>query len=177
MQRLWHPVSSLKVQKMGKQWKQWRPYFLGSQITVDGKYSCEVKRCCSLKENYDKPREHIRKQRHYFANKDLSSQSPGFSSSHVWIWDLDHPEGWVPNNWYFWTVVLEKTLESPLGSKEIKLVNPIGNQSWILIGRTDAEAPNLWLPNAKRQLIRKNPDAGKNWRQEEKGMTEDLIVV
>ena len=101
-----------------------------------------------------------------------------FYSSHVQMWVLDHKEGWVPKNWYFWTVVLEKTFESPLDWKEIEPVNPIGNQSWIFIGRTDAEAETLklWLPDAKNWLVRKDPDAGKDWRQEEKGMTEDEIV-
>ena len=94
------------------------------------------------------------------------------------MWELDHKESWAPKNWCFWTVVLEKTLESPLDSKEIKSVNPEGNQSWIFIGRTDAEAevPKLWPPNEKSRLIRKDPDAGKNWGQEEKGMTEDEMV-
>ena len=91
------------------------------------------------KESYDQPRQHITKQRHYFANKGPFSQSYGLFSSHVWMWKLDHKEGWAPKNWCFWTVVLEKTLESPLDSKGIKPVNPKGNQSWILIGRTDAE--------------------------------------
>ena len=94
---------------------------------------------CSL-ESYDQPRPHIKKQRHYFANKGPSSQSYGFSSSHVWMWELDREESWVPKNWCFWTVVLEKTLESPLDCKEIQPVHPIGNQSWIFIERTDAEA-------------------------------------
>ena len=99
------------------------------------------------------------------------------SSSHVWMWELDHEEGRVLKNWCFWTVVLEKTLESPLDCK-IKPVNPKGNQPWIFIGRTDAEAeaPILWLPDAKNQLIGKDPDAGKDWRQEEKGTTEDDMV-
>ena len=99
-----------------------------------------------------------------------SGQSYGFYISHVWMWELDHKEGWVPKNWCFWTVVLEKTLESP---KEIKPVHPKGNQSWIFTGRTDAEteAPILWPPNSKNQFIGKHPDAGKDWRQEEKGMT------
>ena len=102
----------------------------------------------------------------------------GFSSSHVQMWELDYKESWALKNWCFWTVVLEKTLESPLDSKEIKLVNPKGNQSWIFIGRTDAEAetPVLWPPDGKNWLIRKDPDAGKDWRQEEKGMTEDEMV-
>ena len=130
------------------------------------------------KKSYDKPRQHIKKQRHYFTDKGLYSQSYVFSSSHVWIWELDHKEGWVPNNWCFWTVVLEKTLKSPLDCKEIKLIHPKGNQSWILIGRTDAEAEAsiLWPPVAKTWLIRKDPDAGKDWRQEEKGVTEDEMV-
>ena len=123
-------------------------------------------------------RQHIKKQRHYFANKDLPSQSYGFSSSHVWMWELDYKEGWVPKNWCFWTVMLEKTLESPLHCKEIQPVHPKGNQSWIFIGRTDAEAktPILWPPDVKNLLIWKDPDAGKDWKQEEKGMTEDEMV-
>ena len=101
-----------------------------------------------------------------------------FSSSHVWIWELDYKESWGPKNWCFWTVVLEKTLESPLDCKEIHPVNPKGNQSWIFIGRADAEAgaPVLWPPDAKNWLIGKDPDAGKDWRQEEKGTTEDEMV-
>ena len=106
------------------------------------------------------------------------SQSYGFSSSDVWMWELDHKESWVPKNWCFWIVELEKTLESPLDCKEIKPVNPKGNQSWIFIGRTDAEAeiPVLWPPDEKNWLIWKDPDAGKDWRQEEKGMTEDEMI-
>ena len=92
------------------------------------------------------------------------------------MWELDHKESWGPKNWCFWTVVLEKTLESPLDCKEIKSVNPKENQSWITIGRTDAEVPIFWLPDANRWLIRRDPDAGKDWRQEEKGMTEDEMV-
>ena len=117
-------------------------------------------------------------QRHYFADKYTSSQSYGFSSGHVWMWELDCKESWAPKNWCFWTVVLEKTLESPLDCKEIQLVHPRGNQSWIFIGRTDAEAetPILWSPDAKRWLTGKDPDAGKDWRREEKGMTEDEMV-
>ena len=115
------------------------------------------------KKNYDKLRQCIKKQRHDFANKGLSSQSSGFSSSHVWMWDLDHKEGWVLKNWCFWTVAQEKTLEGLLNSKEVKLVNPKGNQPWIFIGRTDAEAesPILWSPDAKSQLIEKDLILGK----------------
>ena len=106
------------------------------------------------------------------------SQKYGFSSSHAQMWELDHQEGWAPKNWCFWTVVLEKTLESSLEWKEIKPVNPKGNLSWIFIGRTDAEAetPILWPPDAKNWLLGKDPDAGKDWRHEEKGLTEDEIV-
>ena len=125
------------------------------------------------KESYEHPRQHIKKQRHYFANKGPSSQSYVFSSSHVWMWESDYKEGWVPKNWCFWAVVLEKTLESPLDCKEIKPVNPQGSQSWIFIGRTDieAEAPKVWPPDGKNWLIRKDADTGKDWRQEETGKT------
>ena len=99
----------------------------------------------------------------------------GISSSRAWIWELDYKETWAPKNWCLWTVVLEKSLESPLNCKEIKPVNPKGNQSWIFIGRTDAETSILWPPDAKNWLIWKDPDDGKNWRQKEKGMTEDEI--
>ena len=131
----------------------------------------------SWKKSYKKPRQHIKKQRYYFANKGLSSQSYGFSSSHVWMWMLDHKENWASENWCFWTVVLEKTLESLLDSKEIQPGNPKGNQSWIFIERTDAEveAPILWPPDVKNWLIGKDLDAEKDWRQE-KGMTEDEMV-
>ena len=110
--------------------------------------------------------------------KGLYSQSYGPSSGHFQMWELDHKEGWAPKNWCFQTAVLEKTLESPLGSKEIKSVHPKGNQSWLFIGRTDAEteAPMLWPLDANSWLTGKDPDAGKNWRQEEKGMTGDEIL-
>ena len=123
------------------------------------------------KKSYDKPRQPVKKQRHYFANKGPCSQSYGFSSSHVWMLELDYKESWALKNWCFWTVVLEKTLESPLDRKEIQTVHPKGNQSWIFIGRTDVEAetPIVWPPHAKSWLIGKDPDAGKGWRQEEKG--------
>ena len=130
----------------------------------------KLKDAWSLEKSYDKPRQCIKRQRHHFADKDLCSQSYGFSSSHVQMWEFDHKEGWVLKNWCFQTVVLEKILESPLDSKEIKPVNPKGNQPWILIGRIDAEAPIFWLPDAKNWLIGKDPGAGKDWGQEEKGM-------
>ena len=98
-----------------------------------------------------------------------------FSSSHVWMWELNHKESWMPKNWCFWTVVLEKTLASPLDCKNNKPVNLKGNQPWRFMGRTDAEASILWPPDAKSWLIGKDPDAGEDWRQEEKGMTEDKM--
>ena len=110
-------------------------------------------------------------QRHHFADKGPYSQSRGpFPSSDIWMWELDHKEGWVWKNWYFQVVMLQKTPESPLDSKEITPVNPKGNQPWIFIGRTDDEAgaPTLWPPHVKNLLIGKDPDAGKDWRQEEK---------
>ena len=130
------------------------------------------------KKSYDQPRQHIKKQRHYFANKGLSSQGYGFSSGCVWMWELNYKGSWAPKNWCFWTVMLEKTLERPLDCKEIQIVHPKGGQSWIFIGRTDAEAetPILWPPDAKNWLIWQDPNAGKNWRQEEKGTTEDEMV-
>ena len=120
----------------------------------------------------------LKKQRHNFVNKCPSSQCHGFSSSHVWIWELDYKESWVPKNWCFWTVVLEKTFESSLDCKEIQPVHPKGDQSWVFIGRTVAEAedPILWPLETKNWLIGKDPDAGKDWRQEEKGPREDEMV-
>ena len=127
---------------------------------------------------YDQPRHHIKKQRHYLVNKGLSSQGYGFSSGHVWMWELDYKESWAPKHRCFWTVVLEKTLESPLDCKEIQPVYPKGDQSWVFIGRTDVEAetPVLWPPDVKSWLIWKHPDAGKDWGQEEKGTTEDEMA-
>ena len=130
------------------------------------------------KKSYDQLWQCIKKQRHYFANKGLSSQNYGFSNSHVWMWELDYKESWALKNWCFWTVVLEKTLESPLECKEIQPVHPKGDQSWVFIRRTDAEAETLilWPPGVKSWLTGKDPDAGKGWRQEEKGTTEDEMV-
>ena len=138
----------------------------------------KLKDTYSLEESYDQPRQHIKKQRHYFANKGPSSQGYGFSSGHVWMRELDCEESWAPKNWCFWTVVLEKTLESPLDCREIQPVHPKGDQSWVFIGRTDVEAetPIIWPPNAKSWLIGKDRDAGKDWGQEEKGTTEDEMV-
>ena len=127
---------------------------------------------------WKKPRQHIKKQRHYFDDKCPYSQSYCFSSSHVKMWELDYQESWAPKYWCFWTVVLEKTLEIPLDWKEIKPVNLKGNRSWIFIGRTDAEAEAsiLWLPDEMNWLSRKDPDAGQDWRQEEKGTREEEMV-
>ena len=153
--------------------------FGGSKITADGNCSHEIKRHLLLGRkattNLDsilKSRDITKETKETFANKCPTSQDYGISSSHVWMWELDHKESWVPKNWCFWTVVLDKTLESPLDFKEIRPVNPKGNQSWIFIGRSDAEAPILWPPDVKKWL----PDAGKDWGQEEKGPTEDEMV-
>ena len=126
------------------------------------------------KKSYDQPRQHIKKQRHYFVSKGPSSQSYGFSSSHVSMWESDYKGSWAPKNWCFWTVVLEKTLESPLDCRDIQSLHPKGSQSWIFIGRTyaKAETPILWSPDAKNWLIWKYHDARKEWRQEEKATTE-----
>ena len=141
----------------------WAPKSLQMVMTA-----MKLKDACSLVESHD---QHTKKQRHYFAYKFWSSESFGFSSSHVWMWELDYKESWAPKNWCCWTVMLEKTLESLLDCKEIQPVHPKGDKSWVFIGRTDAEAetPVLWPPDAKNWLISKDPDAGKDWRWEEKG--------
>ena len=165
---------------MGKQWKQWLTLFLGgSKITADGDCSHEIKRCLLLGRkvmtNLDSI---VKKQRLYFVNKGLSRQGYGLFSSHVWMWELGYKESWAPKNWCFWTVVLEKTLESPLDFKEIQLVHPKGYHSWMFIGRTDVEAetPILWPSDVKNWLIRKDPEAGNDWRKNEKRTTEDEMV-
>ena len=152
--------------------------FLGSKITADGDCSHKIKMLAPWNKSYNKPSEHIKKQRYHFAKKVSSSQRYGFSSSHVWVWKLDYKESWVPKNWCFWTVVLERTLESPLDWKEIEPLNSQRRQSWIFIGRTvaEAEAPILWPPYAKSWLTGKDPSAGKDWGQEEKGTTENKMV-
>ena len=133
------------------------------------------------KKSYDQPRQHIEKQRHYFANKGPSSQGYGFSCDHVWMLELDDKESWAPKNWCFWTVVLEKTLERRvlrvLDCKEIQPVHS-EDQPWDFLGRNDAEAetPVLWPPHVKSWVIGKDSDAGRDWRQEEKGTTEDEMA-
>ena len=150
----------------------------GSKITAGGDCSHEIKRCLLLGRKVMTKRQHIQKQRHYFANKGLSSRSYGFSSGHVWMWELDYEESWAPKKWCFWTVVLEKTLETPLDFKVLKSVHPKGEQFWIFIERTDvqAETPILQPPDVKNWLIRKDLDAQKDWSLEEKGMTEYEMV-
>ena len=152
--------------------------FPGSKITGDGDCSREMKRCLLLGRKAMTNLDSLLKSRHYFANKSLCSQSYGFPSGRVWMWKLDHKESWVPENWCFWTVELEQPRESPLDCKEIKPVHPKGTQSWVFIEGTDAEAeaPILWPPGVKSWLTGKDLDAGKDWRQEEKGMTDDEMV-
>ena len=164
---------------MGKKVETMKDFiFLAFKITVDSDCSHEIKLLAPWKKSYDRHRQPVKKQRHYFANKGLYTQSCDLSSSHVWMWELDHKESWMPKNWHFQTVVL-KALESPLDCKEIKPVNPKGNQPWIFTGGTDAEAeaPVVWRPGSKSWLTEKDPDVRKDWRQEEMGMTEDEIVV
>ena len=148
--------------------------FWDSKITADDDCSREIKRCLLLGRKAMTNLDSILKSRLYFANKGPSGQSYGFYSSHVWMWEWDYKESWALKNWWFWTVVLDKTVESPLDCKEIQVVHPRGNQSWIFIGRTDAEAdtPILWPLDVKNWLIGKDPDAGKDWRQKEKRTTE-----
>ena len=140
----------------------------------------EEKMLASWMESYEKPRQYIKKQGHHFVEKVLYVQSYGFPSSQIWMWQLDHKESWALKNWCFSIVVLEKTLESPSDSKEIKPINPKGNQSWLFIGRTDAEAeteaPILWPPDENSQLIGKDPHVGKDWRQKEKRVAENEMV-
>ena len=164
---------------MGKQWKQWQTLFFevpkSLQMVI---VAMKLKDIWSLEGKLWQPTQHVKRQRHCFANKGTSSQRYGFSSSHVWMWELDYKESWAPKNWCFWTVLLEKTLESPLDCKEIQPVHPKGDQSWIFVGRTSAEGetPILWPPGVKNWLPGKGTDARKDWRWEEKGMTEGEMV-
>ena len=152
--------------------------FLGSKIIADGDCSHEIKRGLLLGRKVIISLDSILKKGHYFSNKGLSSQSYGFSRNQVWMWELDYKESRVLKNPCFWTVVLEKTLETPLDCKEIQKVHPKGNQSWIFIGRTDveAEAPIFWPPDAKGWIIGKDSDAGKDWWQKEKRVAQDEMV-
>ena len=137
--------------------------FLGSKITADGDCSHEIKRCLLLGRKYMTNLDSIL-ERHYFVHKGPSSQGYDFSTSPVWMWELDYEESWVPKNWCFWTVILETTVESPLDSKDIEPVHTKGDQPWVYFGRTDAEAetPVLWPPHVKNWLIGKDPDAGRD---------------
>ena len=153
-----------------------RLYFLGSKITADSDGSHEIKRPLVLGRKAMTNLGSILKSRDItLPTKVRLVKATGFSSSHVWMWELDYKESWVPKNLCFWSVALEKTFESPLDCKEIKSVHPKGSWSWIFIGRTDieAETPILWPPDAMNWLIWKDPEAGKDWRWEEKGTTED----
>ena len=164
---------------MGKQGKQWLTLFLGSKITADGDCSHEIKRRLLLGRKIMTNLDSILKSTDItLPTKVHLVKGYGFSSSHVRMWELDYNESWEQKNWCFWTVVLEKTLESPLDCKEIQPVHPKGDQSWVFIGRTNVEAETsiLWPPDAKSCLIWKDPDAGKDWGREEKGMTEDEMV-
>ena len=158
---------------MGRQWKQCQTLFFGAPKSLQ-----MVNAAMKLKDAYSLEGKlwptwiaYYEKQRHYFASKGPSGQGYGFSSGHEWMWELDCEESWVLKNWCFWTAVLEKSLESPLGCKEIQPVHPKGDQSLVFIGRTDAEAetPILWPPHAKSWFIGKDPDAGRDWGQEERG--------
>ena len=170
---------------MGKHWKQWETLFWGVPKSLQMVTAAmKLKDTCSVEEKLWLLRQHIQKQRHYFADKGLSSKSYGFSSSHVWMWELDHKEGWAPNNWFFWAVVLEKPLESPSDCKEIQPVHPKGlitkgllRPEYSLEGlMLEAEAPTLWPPDVKSRLIWKDPDGGKDWGQEAKRAKEDEVV-
>ena len=171
---------------MGKEWKQCQTLFfwlqnhcrwLLQQLNLKKERKKERKTLAPLKESYDQPRQHIKKQRHYFASKGPSSQDYSFSTGHVWMWQLDCEESWVLKNWCFWIVVLEKTLESPL---DCKVIQPIHSedQPWDYFRRNDAKAetPVLWPPHVKSWLIGKDSDAGRDWGQEEKGTTENEMA-
>ena len=154
--RSWHPVPSLHGKQMGKQCKQWQTLFWGLQKSLQvATVAMKLKDACS----YDKPRQHIKKQRYYFADKGPYSPTYGFSSIHVWMWEFDHKEGWALKNWCFWIAMLESPLDCKINPVDLK-----GNQSWIFIGRTDAEAeaPILWPLTTKNHLLGRDPDAGKN---------------
>ena len=148
--------------------------FLGFKNTADGDCSHEI-RCASWQESYDEPRQCDEKQRHYSANKSPYNQAYGFPSSHIWLWELDCKKGRAPKYWCLWTVVLQKTPESPLDSK-IKPVDLKANQSWILVGRTDAETPIFWSPDVNSWLIGKVPDARKDWGQKKQRASEDEMA-
>ena len=157
------PITSCQID--GKQWKQWQTLFCLAPKSLQMVIAAmKLNDPCSLDEKLWPLWQHITKLRHYFSDKGPYSQSYGFLSSHAWMWELDNKNCWAPKNWCFQTVMLEKTLESPLDYKEIQLVHPKGDQSWVFIGRTnvEAETPILWPPDGKSWLIGKDPDAGKD---------------
>ena len=162
---------------MGKQWKQCQTLLWGAPKSLQMVIAAMKLKDTPWKESYDQPRLHIKQQSHYFVSKGLSTQGYGFSSGHVWMRKLDCEESWALKSWCFWTVVLEKTLESPLDCKEIQPVHSEGDQPWDFFGRHDAraETPVLWPPHAKSWLIGKDSDAGRDWGQE-KGTTEDEMA-
>ena len=175
------PITSWQID--GKKVETVTDYFLGSRVTVDGDCIHEIKIHLLLGRKAMTNLDSILKYKDHFTDKGPYNQSCGFSSSHVWMWELDHKEGWVPKNWCFWIVVLEKTLESPLDCKKIKPINPKGNQSWIFIGRTDAEAeiPILWPPagqraNSLEKTLRLGKFEGKRRRGQQRMRWLDSII-
>ena len=166
------PINHFMANRWGNNGNSGWFYLGGSKITADGDCSQEIKRHLLLGRKVMTNLDSI------LISRDIISQGYGFSSSHIWMWDLDYKESWALKNWWFWTVVLEKTLESSLDCKEIQPVHPKGNHSWVFIGRTDAEAetPIHWPPDGKSWFIWKDPDAGKDWGQEKKGTSEDEMV-
>ena len=162
---------------MGKQWKQWLTLFFWAPKSLQMVTAAmKLKDPYSLEESYDQPRQHIKKQRHYFDNKSPSSQDYGFSSSHVWMWELDCEESWVPKNWYFWTVCSRRLLRVPWTARRsnqsiLKEISPGCSLEGLMLR---LETPILWPPYSKSWLIGKDPDAGRDWGQEEKGTTEDV---
>ena len=168
----------LNIQKT-KIMASWQCLFWGAPESLQMVTAAmKFKDACCLEEKLYQPRQHIKKQRHYVVNKGPPSQGYGFSSGHVWMWELDYKESWVLKNWCFWTVVLEKTRENPWDCKEIQPVHLKGDQSWVFIGRTDVEAetPILWVPHAESWLTGKDSDAGRDWGQKEKGLTDDEMA-
>ena len=165
---------------MRKQWKQWQSLFWGPPKSLQVVTAAmKLKTPAPWMKSYSNLDSVLKSRDIILPTKiHLVKDGYGFSSSYVWMWELDYKESWAPKNWCYWTVVLEKILESPLDSKEIQPVHPKGNQSWIFIGRTDTEVETsvLWPPDVKNWLIWKEPDAGKDWGQEETGMTEDEMV-
>ena len=152
--------------------------FLSSKITVDGDYSHEIKRHLLLGRKAMTNLNSMLKSRGITLSTKVCLVKAMIFPAVIWMWELDYKEGWMQKNWCFWTVVLEKTLESPLDWKGIQPVNPKGNQSWVFIGRTDAEAETLilWPPDAKNWLTGKDSNAEKDWRPEKKGMTADEMA-